>query len=259
MKQNDNTPEMSLYDRELLDQFFSGLDRQGPGSDTETLKALRLIKDYLPSNPRILDIGCGTGRQSMTIAKTIDCSILSVDISPIMIKGVEERMRKEHLTNKVTPLVGNMEQLPFDQNFFDVIWSEGAIYNIGFEEGLKTWMPFLKPGAFLVVTDAAWTSDQRPPDSTWLLNNMLDMKTIAQKLETIQQVGYQPFAHFVLPQRAWEENYYQPMERHINYFLETHPDDSNVKQLMKQLTTEIQYYRENHDFYGYMFFIARKM
>ena len=46
------------------------------------------------------------------------------------------------------PLAASMEDLPFESSYFDLIWSEGAIYNIGFEKGIKTWKPFRRNREF---------------------------------------------------------------------------------------------------------------
>ena len=45
-----------------------------------------------------------------------------------------------------------------------LIWSEGAIYNIGFERGLKEWRRFLKEGAYLAVSEASWFTEKRPAE-----------------------------------------------------------------------------------------------
>lgn len=48
-----------------------------------------------------------------------------------------------------------MFELPFSANTFDIIWSEGAIFIIGFEQGLREWKPFLKLGGYLVLSELA--------------------------------------------------------------------------------------------------------
>ncbi len=63
------------------------------------------------------------------------------------------------LDDRVKGIVGNMDALPFQEEELDLIWSEGAIYNIGFERGITEWRKFLKPGGYLAVTDASWFTD----------------------------------------------------------------------------------------------------
>ncbi|GAM56739.1 probable transcription regulator [Vibrio ishigakensis] len=46
-----------------------------------------------------------------------------------------------------------MGDLPFEEDSFDVLWSEGAVYNIGFETGIRDWRKYLKSGGTLVVSE----------------------------------------------------------------------------------------------------------
>lgn len=55
------------FDFTLICEYFSSLERQGPGSREITVKALSFI-DSLKQDSRIVDIGCGTGGQTMVIA-----------------------------------------------------------------------------------------------------------------------------------------------------------------------------------------------
>ena len=47
-----------------------------------------------------------------------------------------------------------MDNLPFQNEELDLIWSEGAIYNIGFERGMNEWNKYLKKGGFIAVSEA---------------------------------------------------------------------------------------------------------
>ncbi|NLL39018.1 MAG: class I SAM-dependent methyltransferase [Clostridiales bacterium] len=57
-----------------------------------------------------------------------------------------------------------MESLTFKENSFDVIWSEGAIYNIGFEKGLSLWRKYLKDYVYIAVSEISWLTDTRPDE-----------------------------------------------------------------------------------------------
>ncbi len=67
---------------EKLPEFFwvihSGLPREGPGDNKSTRKAYRMLKD-LPKNPRILDVGCGPGMQTVELAKLSGGQIVALD------------------------------------------------------------------------------------------------------------------------------------------------------------------------------------
>ena len=57
-----------------------------------------------------------------------------------------------------------MDNLPFQNEELDLIWSEGAIYNIGFERGMNEWSKYLKKGGFIAVSEASWFTSERPAE-----------------------------------------------------------------------------------------------
>ena len=148
---------ISDFDYRIIAAFFAGLDRQGPGDDAQTRRALSFI-DGLPPRPRIADIGCGTGRQTAVLASALDGPVTAVDLLPEMIEGLHRQMETEGRTEQVTGIVASMLSLPFAEASFDLLWAEGSIYNIGFEKGLTQWRRFLKPDGFIAVTECSWLS-----------------------------------------------------------------------------------------------------
>ena len=119
------------------------MERQGPGSPEVTLKALSFI-DNLTDTSLIADIGCGTGGQTMVLAGHAPGQITGVDLFPGFIEIFNRNAKRSGWQDRVKGIVGSMDNLPFQEEEFDLIWSEGAIYNIGFERGLKEWRKYLK-------------------------------------------------------------------------------------------------------------------
>ena len=147
---------------ELLVEMHEELDRLGPGDERSTLRALRLCSE-LPPKPEILDIGCGTGAQTLTLVKNTDGMITATDLVTGLLSTVTERVAASGLQSRVTTQVADMNALPFADGAFDLLWSEGALYIIGFDAGLATWRWLLKPGGYLVVSEASWFRPN-PPD-----------------------------------------------------------------------------------------------
>ena len=145
------------FDLKMIADFFRELDRQGPGGVEQTLRAL----EFVPDRPgmRIADIGCGTGGQTITIARNRDCTITAVDLLPELLEEFRTRIKKAGLENRVTAIQGSMDALPFSPGEFDVIWAEGSIYNIGFERGLREWRQYLKPLAHFALPEHCWTEN----------------------------------------------------------------------------------------------------
>ena len=191
------------FDLKMIADFFRELDRQGPGGVEQTLRAL----EFVPDRPgmRIADIGCGTGGQTITIARIRDCTITAVDLLPELLEEFRTRIKKAGLENRVTAIQGSMDALPFSPGEFDVIWAEGSIYNIGFERGLREWRQYLKPGGIIAVTESSWLSGARLA-SKFISDYFPDIDSPSGKVRILEEAGYAPLAHFALPEHCWTEN-----------------------------------------------------
>ena len=66
---------------------------------------------------------------------------------------LNERARSLNLSDKIITLEKSMDDLSFSEEEFDIIWSEGAIYNIGFQNGIKKWKNYLKTGGCISVSE----------------------------------------------------------------------------------------------------------
>ena len=153
-----------MDDFQLLVDLHKRAKRQGPGGDVETRKAIDLAM-LDPSAPlKVADIGCGTGASTIQLARLLNVKITAIDFLPEFIEVLKGKAENEGLSKKINPLVCSMENLQFDDEEYDVIWSEGAIYNIGFEKGINDWRRFLKPGGLLVVSEITWTTSDRPSE-----------------------------------------------------------------------------------------------
>ena len=131
------------FELNLICDFLSKMKRQGPGRPNVTLKALSFI-DNLTEKSLIADIGCGTGGQTMVLAGHIPGQITGLDLFPDFIDIFNRNAKQSGLQDRVKGIVGSMDNLPFQNEELDLIWSEGGIYNIGFERGLNEWRRYLK-------------------------------------------------------------------------------------------------------------------
>lgn len=151
-----------MEEHQLLIDLHKRAKRQGPGGDAETRKAIDLAMLDRSAPLKIADIGCGTGSATLLLARLLNAQITAVDFLPDFIEILKTNAENEGLTNRINPLVCSMDALQFANEEFNVIWSEGAIYNMGFENGINDWKRFLKPGGLLVVSEITWTTDDRP-------------------------------------------------------------------------------------------------
>ena len=137
---------------QLLIDLHRNNERQGPGGRTETELAMYLAGVDLQSSYSIADIGCGTGAASLVLAEMLDAQITAVDFLPEFLRVLEARAKDAELSEKITTLNASMDALPFEDDSFDALWSEGAIYNMGFAKGVNEWKRYLKQGGVLVAS-----------------------------------------------------------------------------------------------------------
>lgn len=247
------------FDFDLICEYFSNIERQGPGSPEVTMKALSFI-DNLNNDSNIIDIGCGTGGQTMVLAQNVPGKITGLDMFPTFIDLFNSNAKKHNLQERVKGIVGTMMELAFSDEEFDLIWSEGAIYNIGFEKGINEWNRFLKKDGCIAITEACWFTETRPEEIDNFWNNAYpEIDTISKKMDQLQKAGYVPVASFILSENCWIENYYEPQSVVQEEFLKKHSGNQTAENLVEEMKREVEMYNKYKEFYGYVFFIGRKI
>ena len=247
------------FDFTLICDYFSTLERQGPGSREVTLKALGFI-DGLSESSRIADLGCGTGGQTMVLAQHAPGEITGIDLFPAFVDLFNARAAELNLRDRVRGVIGSMDNLPFGDESLDLIWSEGAIYNIGFEKGLREWRRFLKQGGYVAVTEATWFTADRPAEiSAFWQDAYPEIDTVPNKVARMQDSGYVPVAAFILPENCWTEHFYFPQVQAQKLFLEKHPGNKTAEELVANQRHEAMMYGKYREYYGYAFYIGRKI
>lgn len=255
----DENQSIHDFDYELICEYFSSIERQGPGSPEVTIKALSFI-DNLTSESQIVDVGCGTGGQTMALAENTLGHITGIDLFPTFIDLFNNNARKLNVENRVRGIVGSMEELSFQREELDLIWSEGAIYNIGFERGINEWHKFIKQGGYLAVSEASWFTEERPAEieSFWQ-NAYPEIDTISNKVSQMQNAGYIPIATFVLPEDCWIEHFYEPQVSAQKHFMRKYAGNKTAEKFIENQRYEAQLYEKYKEFYGYVFYIGKKI
>lgn len=247
-----------LDDYELIIDLHLRNDRQGPGGDDETSRAIALAR-LGPLQPlRVADIGCGTGASSLVLAETLGAHVTAVDAAQPFIDRLAERASERGLGERITPVSARMEALPFGVGQFDAIWSEGAIYNMGFGEGLRAWRPFLRTGGVVAVSELTWTTPTRPHaiDAHWT-GQYPGIRTAPENLRRMEESGYEPMAMFFLPRSCWETGYYAPLVAGFSAFLKRHANSDAAQRIVAAEESEIALYRDHGEWYGYAFYVGR--
>jgi ubiquinone/menaquinone biosynthesis C-methylase UbiE len=238
-------------------EIHQDLPRQGPGSFESTRKAFSLLTD-LPLNPRILDIGCGPGKQTLDLCKLTSGSIIGLDNHLPYIEILRHKVFENRLTKRVSVILGNMFFLPFCKNCFDIIWAEGSIFLIGFKRGLQEWRGLIKKGGYIAVTEISWIRNNIPEELvTYWAEYYPAMQHVDDNLRIIEETDYQNIAHFIIPESDWWHDYYKSLEARFISLYDKYKDNNEMKALIKMEEQEIDMYRQYSDYYGYVFYIAR--
>lgn len=245
-----------------MDIFFEihkNLPREGPGDKESTVKALSFVSN-LPENGKILDIACGPGMQTMDLADNTSADIEAIDTHQPFLEVLEEKITTAGLKHRVHTRNHSMFNLDYEEESFDLIWSEGAIYIIGFEKGIKDWKRFLKPGGHLVVSEVSWLQKEisKEPQAFWG-KNYPDIDHISKNIKKIEHSGFTPVAHFVLPEEAWWKYYYNPLIKRVEDLRIKHQGDAEWERILEEELEEIELFKNYASEYGYVFYIMKKI
>ncbi|MAE62642.1 MAG: SAM-dependent methyltransferase [Phycisphaeraceae bacterium] len=243
---------------EIFLDIQRGLPRQGPGSDESTARALSLCRE-LPADPAVLDIGCGPGMQTMVLARALGGHITAVDLHQEYLDQLAARVRTAGVADRIEIRNGDMHDLPFPPQAFDLVWSEGAAYIMGVREALAAWKPLLRAGGYIALTELVWLRDAPPRGVTEFFAEAYPAMTdVAGVLNAIRATGYETVGEFTLPDRDWWEHYYTPLEGKLPPLREKYAQDGPATDLVEATAREIETRRRFGTSYGYQFFVARK-
>ena len=189
-------------------------------------------------NPRILDIGCGTGIPTIELAKLSHGEIVGIDINQADLDKLNRKIEEEGVSDRVKTVKCSLFDIDLPDKSFDIIWAEGSIWIIGFEKGLKEWNRLLRPNGFLVVHD--------------------EIKTVSNKLEKISGCGYKLIDHFALPEDAWWTDYCRPFEIRIKELYTKYKNDPKALEILKKHQKEVDMVKRNPEEHSSAFYVLQK-
>lgn len=239
-------------------ELFEALPRGGPGSAEDTRKAFNLIPNP-PEEPLILDIGCGPGPQTIELAKITNGKIIAIDNHQGFLDKLIQRVKKGGFSEKITVKNMSMLEMDFDDKTFDIIWSEGALYFMGFQNGLKKCRKLLKENGYLAVSEFVYLVPNPPKEVVeFSTNEFSEIRDIPGNIKLIENEGFRLLSHFTLPESDWLISYYAPMQKEILRMREKYKDNKDALATFDMLQYEINFYKKYSKYYGYEFFVMGK-
>jgi DNA-binding transcriptional MerR regulator/ubiquinone/menaquinone biosynthesis C-methylase UbiE len=242
---------------QYMDHFFKifeQMKRQGPGSRESTLKAFEAIPGHREIKT-ILEVGCGKGESSLTLAEESDAHITAVDNhQPFLDHLTDQQAKRLEHEGQITTVNMSMFDLDFPHPNFDLIWAEGSAYFMGFEKALAEWRPLITPQGVLFVSDAVWLTDHPSQACAdyWKIEypTMTDVKT--RKAQAREQ-GYEIISWFILPRQDWQA-FYDDMEACTQHAVK----EIGMTQTAEDFIKEIELYRTHGEEYGYICLLLQR-
>ena len=243
---------------DLFFEIHRDLPREGPGDGESTERAFSMLSS-LPPRPLVLDIGCGPGVQTLHLVRLTRSRVIALDKHHPYIAQLMKRLPEKGQGHRVHAMVADMNALPFLDQTFDLIWSEGAIYLMGFANGLTQWKPLLKPGGFLTVTEITWLDPDPPQEvKAFWEQHYPAMQGTDQNIQTVREKGYRPLGAFQLPESAWWKDYYTPLQERLARLRKKYKSNPEALALLEEEQAEIDLYRAYARYYGYVFYVMQR-
>lgn len=245
---------MSTFDPIAL--LFGGMAKLGPGGDVYTLQVLRMLPRKQFSV--VVDAGCGTGRQTLALAKELGRRTHAVDSYQPFLDDLVVRAKGAGLEHLIKAHCMDMKDIPAAFPSIDLLWSEGAAYNIGFANALNVWATAIPRGGFAVVSELCWLKEDAPKAvREFFQSGYPDMQSVQKNVATAEQAGYKVLTTYSLPKSAWVEDYYDILEPRAKA-LQDHPDPA-VRDFAVSTIQEIEAFEQSEDSYGYVFFLLQRL
>lgn len=201
-----------------------------------TRKAFRMLPQL--DKPRILDIGCGSGIPTLELARLSRGEVIGIDIDRPALDKFNNKIEEAGLTDRVKAINRSMFNMDFAEESLDIIWSEGSIYAIGFESGLREWKRFLKSGGFMVIHD--------------------EQGNIKKKLDQISKCGYELIGYFTLSEDVWWKEYFAPLEKWIAESQTRYADNPRVLEEFHQAQEELDMFKRHPERNNSVCFVIKK-
>jgi len=192
--------------------------------------AFRLLPKM--ERPAVLDIGCGAGGPTLKLAELSGGEVTGIDVDGPSLEAGRRRAQEHGLQGRVRFRRCSLDDLPFEDESFDLIWAEGCIQFIGFEKGLVYWRRFLRAAGFLVLH--------------------ADEGDLSARLALIRSAGYRPAAWFSLSEGVWRERYFRPLDEALGRTAGTEAAEETVT-----ARREVESFRKNPQ--GSAFFVVQRL
>jgi SAM-dependent methyltransferase len=238
-----------------VDLLFADMDKLSPGDDSLSLYVLRSLPEH--RFEVVVDAGCGAGRQTFVLADELKTLIHAVDSYQPFLDRLSQRANEKGFTQLVRTHCMDMKDIPTVFPTIDLLWAEGAAYNIGFANALATWSKAIRPDGFAVVSELCWLREEvADPVKQFFRSGYPEMQSVEQNIHTAEETGYELFNTYTLPKETWVKDYYDILEPRAKSLL--NHSDVAVRDFAVETLKEIETFKIAEDSYGYVFYVLQR-
>jgi len=199
------------------------------------LKYLEQVIIGLPqlTNPKILDIGCGTGVPTLWLAEKYIGTVTAIDTDQQSLDFLEHKIQSKQTSSKVE--IQNVSFFDFvtDSDEFDLILAEGFLNVVGFEMGFNRVMAKIKKNGYFVIHDECKDNDT--------------------KMALIHKNNYTVVSSLLLDETIWWRDFYGQLEIEINK-----PEHVHLRSLFVNELNEIGQYKANPSHFKSIYYVVLK-
>jgi len=241
-------------------KIFDSFPTQGAGDAEHTQKAFSIIAEPPTRGGEILDVGCGKGIQTMTLARLCpSCRITATDIYQPFLDAVDKKSAAEGFSKRIKTVCASMDNLPFGEESFDIIWAEGCASIIGIENAVRYWKKLLKSGGHMMISDIFWFTETPPVEAREFFAEFHPgMMTEDKEFEIIRNTGLELVGSFRLPSRVWEESFYGKLRGKFGELEEKYADDEGALMVIDGLKRQTRIFEKYPDAFGNTYTVMRK-
>src|SRR2546423_2841238 len=238
-----------------IDLLFADMDKLGPGDDSVSLYVLRSLPEH--RFQVVVDAGCGAGRQTLVLADELKTLVHAVDSHQPFLDRLRHRAEKRNLAQLVRTHWMDMKDIPSVFPIIDLLWAEGAAYNIGFANALASWASAIRPNGFAVISELCWLRNKIPDVvREFFRSGYPEMQSVENNIATAEKAGYKIFNIYTLPKEAWVKNYYDTLEPRAKSLVRH--SEIAVRDFAVQTLKEIGTFKDAQDSYGYVFYVLQR-
>jgi cyclopropane fatty-acyl-phospholipid synthase-like methyltransferase len=201
----------------------------------QLVKYLEQILNDLPefNNPRILDIGCGSGVPTLWLAEKYTGTITAIDTDKNLLDFLEQKIQAKKTSSRIETKNVSFFDLVTEPECFNLILAEGFLNVVGFETGFKRVIAKVRKRGYFIIHD--------------------EYKDHEKKIALIQKNNCKIASSLLLDETIWWRDFYGQLEMEINK-----PENAHLRSLFITEINEIDLYKKNPSLFKSIYYVVLK-